>query len=81
MSTRYIICSDKNITIYGDVFEEKNVYFKHNNLENFSILSENKNSFLEVIVDSKQLKNICELYIEYLEKNNKLAWCLTMKLS
>ena len=69
MSTKYTIFETNNITIFGDVFEEKTVFIKVENLKNVSFHLENNISNIKIGMQSEDFLNICKNYIKYIEKH------------
>ena len=69
MSTKYNIFETNNITIFGDVFEEKTVFIKVENLKNVSFYLENNISNMKIGIQSEDFLNICKNYIKYIEKH------------
>lgn len=72
MSTRYVIKDFKNITLFGDVFEEEKVYVRAQNLNDVALVTQNKNTTFEFSIDKKTLEAICKEYIIHLKGKEKI---------
>ena len=68
MSTKYTMFETDNIIIFGDVFEEKTVFIKVENLKNVFFHLENNISNMQIGIQSEEFLNICKNYIKYIEK-------------